>query len=444
MINTLKDLQEKRVALIDRMDAILATAKKENRDLSDKEESEFDDYKVQLEKLDKNIDREKLVEERKKNLAVDVKPVDFATPGKAALGNEEVKNAKRYSLSKAVSAVLNGRSVEGLEREVNEAAASEARGFSNVNFAGQIQLPSFMVDIKNAEKRDLDITTEGGDVKQTTLQGLIPLLTIDPLIGRLVPSSNIYRNLNGDLQFPKETAGSTVGWSSTENASITESTPTMGNVQLAPKRLGVYVEASKKFLIQSSFNADQYLRSALERDINIKLDSGYINGSGASGEPTGILNTSGVNTIDHGASGGAPTWALVNQFIRDVQTANAMSTNMAWVSNPKVRYKMKTTAKVSSTDSVMIMNSDGELVGYPFFATNNMPSNFTETTTNLSGAIFGDFSQAYLGFWSGVDLVVDPYSKAEQALVRFIANMWADIALRQPAAFSIAKDIITT
>jgi hypothetical protein len=58
--------------------------------------------------------------------------------------------------------------------------------------------------------------------------------------------------------------------------------------------------------------------------------------------------------------------------------------------------------------------------------------------------IFGDFSQLMLGFWSGVDVIVDPYTGSTAATTRLAFFQDLDLALRHDDAFSVCKDIVTT
>jgi hypothetical protein len=48
-----------------------------------------------------------------------------------------------------------------------------------------------------------------------------------------------------------------------------------------------------------------------------------------------------------------------------------------------------------------------------------------------------------LGFWSGVDVIVDPYTGSTAATTRLAFFQDVDVALRHDDAFSVCKDIIT-
>jgi hypothetical protein len=58
--------------------------------------------------------------------------------------------------------------------------------------------------------------------------------------------------------------------------------------------------------------------------------------------------------------------------------------------------------------------------------------------------IFGDFSQLLIGFYSGVDVIVDPYTGSSAGTTRLAFFQDLDVALRNDVSFSCKKDLITT
>ena len=55
----------------------------------------------------------------------------------------------------------------------------------------------------------------------------------------------------------------------------------------------------------------------------------------------------------------------------------------------------------------------------------------------------GSFEALLIGIWGpGVELLVDPYTLRGQ--VRVTAFLTADVAIRTPKSFAVAKDMVTT
>jgi hypothetical protein len=85
------------------------------------------------------------------------------------------------------------------------------------------------------------------------------------------------------------------------------------------------------------------------------------------------------------------------------------------------------------------------MLGYGVNSTTLVPSDLTKGTgTALSALIFGDFSQLMLGFWSGVDVVVDTASLSTSGGTRLAFFQDMDVAIRHGQGFSYIKDIVAS
>ena len=76
--------------------------------------------------------------------------------------------------------------------------------------------------------------------------------------------------------------------------------------------------------------------------------------------------------------------------------------------------------------------------------TNQLPNNLTKGTgTALSPVVAGIFNQLILAYWSGIDILVDPYTGSSAGTVRIVALHDLDIQVRHNQAFSVIVDMIT-
>ena len=57
---------------------------------------------------------------------------------------------------------------------------------------------------------------------------------------------------------------------------------------MTPKTIGVLVDLSRQFSIQTGEGGARYIRRTLLKSIGAKLDALAMNGSGVSGEPSGL------------------------------------------------------------------------------------------------------------------------------------------------------------
>lgn len=91
---------------------------------------------------------------------------------------------------------------------------------------------------------------------------------------------------------PTQTGVSTVGWTA-ENAPKPSTDETFGQLAVNIYTLAGIAKVSNQLLEDSSPAVDQIVKTDLGRGLGIEEDRAMINGSGT-GQPTGILNTSGI------------------------------------------------------------------------------------------------------------------------------------------------------
>ena len=346
------------------------------------------------------------------------------------------KEQREYSFMKAVRGLVNGSGLQGLEREVSEEIAQrsgrEARGF-------------YAPDSFWNGRRDLTAGTAaaGGNLVGTDhLAGEF----VDALRSRLVFNelgARFMSGLKGDVAIPKLSGGVAAGFVA-ENGAVAEVNATFAQITMSPKSLGAFTDISRHLMIQSDPSAEQIVRDDLLNSIAQKIEDVAIEG-GASNEPTGITGTSGIGSVAIGTNGGALTWAKITDLVKEVEVDNAAinGNTLAYLTNPKVKSHMASTAKVASTDSVMLLDAPwNSLYGYNLAVTNNVPSDLTKgTLTTASAMIFGDFSQLMIGFFSTPDVLIDPYTASNTGAVRIRVMQEMDVAVRHAQSFAACLDI---
>jgi hypothetical protein len=57
--------------------------------------------------------------------------------------------------------------------------------------------------------------------------------------------------------------------------------------------------------------------------------------------------------------------------------------------------------------------------------------------------VFGNFEDLYIGHWGGIDVVVDPFTLAENGDVRIVLNSWDDCVVAEPKSFAAVVDLTT-
>lgn len=337
----------------------------------------------------------------------------------------------------------------GIEAEMATEGAREAREHG-IPVSGLV-LPRFLVrrnpHLRSMERRDMTAGTagEGGNTIQTDKVGLL-----DDFFNALVLRSagaRVFEGVIGNLDLPRILAG-TPGAAKAENAEADETSPTTAMLSLSPNRLPAYVEVSERLLAQSSANIQLAVQSVLFSQALATAERAFFHGSGTN-EAEGICTTSGVDvtSVVGGTNGAAPTLANIVGLETAVDTTNALIGNLHYFSNGKVRGKLKTTPKVASTDSRMLLedSSTALLNGYSPMFTNAIRSDLTKGSSSVASAIvFGNAQDYAMAFWGGLALeVIRDSANAKAGKYHLQATLWYDGGVTRPKSWAAMLDALT-
>ena len=333
---------------------------------------------------------------------------------------------QRYSVLRAIRAMVDRDwSKAGFEREVHQAICQRAGLAEGKN--GGFYLPY------EVQTRDMTAGTDsaGGYLVATNNLGgnFIELLRNRTVVGQ--SGATFLSGLVGDVTVPKQTAGGTAYWLTNEATAITESNQTLGQVALTPKNVGAYTEISRQLMMQSSPSADQMIMNDLAKVLAIAIDAAALEGSGSSGQPTGISATSGIGSV----TGTSLAYAGILEFQTDVAGANALSSNCAYVTTPAVAALLaqRFTNATYGSDPLWKGNIlDGNVAGFKALST---------LQVTAASMIFGDFSQVIIGEWGMLELALNPYANFAAAISGIRAIQSVDIGIRYAGAFSRATSI---
>lgn len=315
-----------------------------------------------------------------------------------------------------------------------------------------MQLVSRSSQATQAYFRDLTAgaPTGGGNLIATEVLGssFIDLLRNAMILDRL--GVTILNDLNGNIAIPSQTGAATSYWVA-EGVAPTESQQTVGQVPLTPKTIGAFTDYTRRLLLQSSIAVELFVRMDLARVLALGVQDGAFNGTGSGNQPTGLFNISGIGSVAMGTNGGAPTYDMYVDLETAVGNANADVGNLAYVTNSKVRGKSRKTQEFASTNGKPVWTSGrergiGDVLGYDAYVTNTVPSNLTKGSASgiCSAVAFGNWSDFLVGFWGGVDIMLDPFALSTSGGKRVIALQDVDFNVRNVASFAAAKDVLTT
>ena len=334
------------------------------------------------------------------------------------------KEKREYSLTRAIQAAISKDwRKAGFEAEISAELARklkmEPQGFF---------VPQNIVAQRASMQMKRDLLTTGSTANLVPTDHLgsefIDLLRNQAVVASL--GARILTGLSGNVDIPKQTAGQSGSWLA-EGGAPTAADQTFGTLALSPKTVAADTNIGMQAIIQSNPSIEALVMSDLMAAINLAVDLAAIDGSGASNQPTGILNTSSIGSVD--MSGGI-TWAKCVELETDVAAANADLASMAYLTNATIVGSLKTIKKDAGSGIFLLEN--GQLNGYNVARSNQVPA---------ATMIFGAFSQLILAFWGAFDLMVDPYTLSANRKVALRATQLCDIGVRYAGAFSATEDI---
>lgn len=353
------------------------------------------------------------------------------------------KEARSYSVLRVINALANptdaaAQRAAAFEREASDAVA-KVTGKSSRGFF----LP---VDVQRVQQRDLTAGTNnaGGYTVATDMRAGDFIEALRNAMVVMGMGTRMLTGLVGNVAIPKLSSGGTAYWVA-ENSAPTESQQTIAQVTMSPKTVGAFTDISRRLLLQSSIDVENMVRGDLAKVLGLAIQQAAISGSGASNQPSG-LTTLITPSVAGGTNGLAPTWAHIIELETDVAVANADVGTMGYLTNAKVRGKLKGTEKFGSSNGMPIWEaSDTPLNGYRAAVTNAVPSNLTKGTSSgvCSAILFGNWADLMIGMWGSLDLMVDPYTGSTAGTVRVVALQDVDIAVRNTESFATMVDALT-
>ena len=363
-----------------------------------------------------------------KNLDTRLKDIEDRTAPRRVIprmpGLED--EAKSFSITRAINAIVTGDwSNAGFEKEVFDQTRKRAASTN-------------------------DDSNLGYFVPNEVLPGFIEMLTAESVVTQM--GATVLSNLSGvPVEIPKQVGGATAYWVE-ENASITESDLSAGQLALTPKAVAAMVKMSNRLLRLSNPSVEAMVRSDIARVIALASDLAALRGSGVAGQPIGIANTANINTVAIGTDGGAPTFDHLYDMQYELQKDNAYRGNLGYIFHPATRRRLvKTKVAQFSTDTsgeyiVQPMVSEQALVswmGHPYKMTTQIPINLTKgSAVNCTEIYFANWSELIIGQWGGLEIMAsretsDAFAK-NQTWVRIIQDI--DIAVRHPESFCLIND----
>lgn len=378
--------------------------------LGDEERNRFDALAAEVEALNGDIARREKLADFERQAAA--QPVH---------GDPEMRRSiDRYSVARAVQGQLAGR-LDGVEGEMH-AELSRGRECRGVMVPAEVLL--------RRETRDQTVGTPaaGGNLVATNLMGLVS--HYQPNMMTALMGATILSGLSGGVEIPRTRTSTSAHWVA-ENGAPTRSGMTFDKIGMAPKTVAAESKISRRLLLQSANAIEALLRNDLGFTLAATLDKAALAGTGTGNQPLGILNVPGIARTTPAAS--------LSDTVADMAGALDVADvtgSRGFLTSPKL---LTAARKMKDGDGHVIPLAElfhGERVE----VTTQVPTDLGEDE-DKTALIYGVWSELMIGYWSGIDIVLNPYHPdvASSGGVLLHAFLDADIAVRHGEAFNIAE-----
>jgi len=400
----MKKIKQIKEDIADKRSAIDAIAKEcEERTRTDEESEKWATLKGEINNLTAElIDLEDLEADKATRAGdkAEQERVAKAVAGEAASKEDkEVEKAKEvYSPGKALRALYKNQPLTGIEAEVQKEAEEELRSFGKS--AAGVAIPASMLD--REVRTDIDQATSG--LAPTEVGAYTKALRENAIYSKV--GVQVLNGLTADHKIPV-VGKQNVAWAATENAAAADGGTNFTEKTLTPNRITAFVNVSNTLLIQNGQVALNSVMEDLGRASANLIDQSMWSATGVSNAPDDIPGISGVLTFAEEGSF-VDAISVFKDFVKAEETLAAgegIQGNIWYLASPHLLGQIKRSPQVVSVTPAT------PNLGYSTQVANGYPVCYSvanDGTTNVTGqALFGDFSKVKLGFFGGMDMVLD-------------------------------------
>ena len=361
-------------------------------------------------------------------------------PENVPLRNENIgltdNETRKFSVVALAGAMREGANSTDRERAAFEIEACDAAAAVAGNTRGNWHLPAELMQSWN----DFEIDGERSITRAALSVGGNPNVQstdhlasrfIDNLRNRMVLGQlgiTFLPGLSGNVDIPGGNANISAAWLGSEDADAAESNPSFRKVSLSIKDIATFTDLTRRMLIQTTIGIEQYVRNQIIDGIAQGIDLAGFYGSGSSGNPTGVANTTGIGTTTFAAA--VPTRAELIDMDTAIANTNRMG-DTVFVGNTAMAGSLRKTLVDAGSGVFLMSNSNTLEIGNTFERTNQI----------TSGDVFaGIWSDLLLGMWGSLELDRSTEAKFLSGGIRLRAIQSVDFGVSRVGSFVFSND----
>jgi len=285
---------------------------------------------------------------------------------------------------------------------------------------------------------------------ETVASGTPNPISTRPIIDRLFPDSVASRMGaqmisidSGAVEWPVTTSAVSAGWADGETANVAGPTvfATTDRALTPDHNLGVQMRITRKVLKQSGAALEQAVRRDMAGAISVAMDQAVFLGTGANGQPLGVITGAGTYGITATAVDAEVSWAVFRAAVVRFMVASAAGSPGAvralirpemyayldgdLITGTAVSEWDRMTSQIPAANIAMTPNALAAPTGTPLAVSSLL-------TTNAGG-----IAPIFVGAWGAVDVIRDPFSDAQSGGLRITALATMDVTVARPAQLQL-------
>lgn len=274
-----------------------------------------------------------------------------------------------------------------------------------------------------------------------------------PIIDRLFPSSvaaqmgvQMISIGTGALEYRVTSSAVTAGWADGETGNVAGPTvyATTDKALKPEHNLGIHMRVTRKAMLQSGDALEQAIRRDMNGTMSTELDKAIFLGTGANGQPLGLIPgvaTYGITSTDAAA---LATWGALREAAVRFMNANAAASPSAVSAliRPELWSYLDGTEAFANTGVTEYDRASAQL-GSIVTTSNSLeePSGTPLATQALLSTSAGGVAPAFVGMWGAVDMIRDPYSDAQSGGLRITGLTTADVTVARGAQLQLVTGL---
>ncbi|MDO9638121.1 MAG: phage major capsid protein [Pseudotabrizicola sp.] len=294
--------------------------------------------------------------------------------------------------------------------------------------------------------------------RNTVSSGTPDPIQTRPIIDRLFPASvasqmgaQMISIDSGAIEWPVTTSAVTAGWAATEGGNVATGAAyaTTDRAMKPDHTLGVQMRITRKTLKQSGEALEQAIRRDMAGAMGQEMDKAVFLGTGADGQPLGIIPGAATYGITATAVADVPTY---NTFLAEVVAF--MAGNL--ITSPgEIRALMRPELFGLLEGTLNTITQTTEYYRLAFLlagrgVTGTFPSNISVSSNALAApagsplatsmvmtTATGGVAPIFVGAWGAVDVIRDPFTDAQSGGLRITALATMDLTVARPAQLRI-------